>query len=378
MRPPVPIFRDRGRFVAIRFTAAIFLFSLLSSASTKFYDDDPLWEEVNSQDASRVKFYEPQLIYDVAENMFARPGDKDFDRRAQNVNTVDEVPDGSWFTNRTGRRALTPEQVARGSNTGHGPSPGKWAVIAAKSDGVTPGFTIRDSSGLVWFLKFDPPGYRGMATGTEVVVAKLFWALGYHITEYYISQLRPSDLIIDQSAVFTPPSGIKRAMHLSDINTLLKEVEGDPDGTYRVIASLSIPGKMVGRIRFYGTRPDDPNDLVSHENHRELRGYGVFAAWFNHAEEECSATIRPPSPWRTAPLASLAVPRSSTFSEGSQKYLLRADVGKPRESPCPVPVVPSAIVCVLPSFILLAIQLVGPAHRLPRPAAPAQAVDTAD
>jgi len=291
MRPPVPIFRDRGRFVAIRFTAAIFLFSLLSSASTKFYDDDPLWEEVNSQDASRVKFYEPQLIYDVAENMFARPGDKDFNRRAQNVNTIDEVPDGSWFTNRTGRRALTPEQVARGSNTGHGPSPGKWTVIAAKTDGVTPGFTIRDSSGLVWFLKFDPPGYRGMATGTEVVVAKLFWALGYHITEYYISQLRPSDLIIDQSAVFTPPSGIKRAMHLSDINTLLKEVEGDPDGTYRVIASLSIPGKMVGRIRFYGTRPDDPNDLVSHENHRELRGYGVFAAWFNHVDAKSINTL---------------------------------------------------------------------------------------
>ena len=184
MKPPVPIFRASGGLVAIRLTAAIFLFSLVSSASTKFYDDDPLWQEVNSQDASRVMFYEPQLVYDVAENMFTRPGDKDFNRRAQNTNTVDEVSDGSWFTNRAGRQGLTPEQVARGSNTSHGPSPGKWTVIAAKTDGVTPGFTIRDSSGLVWFLKFDPPGYRGMATGTEVVVAKLFWALGYHITEY--------------------------------------------------------------------------------------------------------------------------------------------------------------------------------------------------
>jgi hypothetical protein len=291
MKTPVPIFRSNGRFVAINLMAVIFFSSVMSSVSTKFYGDDPIGEEVNSQDASRVKFYEPQLIYDVAENMFARPGDKDFNRRAQNINTVDEVPDGSWFTNRAGRRTLTTEEVARGSNTGSGPSAGKWTIIAAKTDGVTPGFTIRDSSGLVWFLKFDPPGYRGMATGTEVVVAKLFWALGYYTTEYYISELRSTDLVIDKSAVFTPPSGIKREMRLSDINWLLKDVERDPNGTYRVIASLAVPGKMVGRIRFYGTRPDDPNDLVPHENHRELRGYGVFAAWFNHVDAKSINTL---------------------------------------------------------------------------------------
>ena len=47
----------------------------------------------------------------------------------------------------------------------------------------------------------------------------------------------------------------------------------------------------MGRIRFYGTRPDDPNDLVPHENHRELRGYGVFAAWFNHVDAKSINTI---------------------------------------------------------------------------------------
>jgi hypothetical protein len=291
MKTPVLTFRGSGRFVAISVVAAIFLSSVMSSVSTRFYGDDPIWEEVNSQDASGVRFYEPQLIYDLAENMFARPGDKDFNRRAQNINTVDEVPDGSWFTNRAGRRTLTSQEVARGSNTSSGPSAGKWTIIAAKTDGVTPGFTIRDSSGLVWFLKFDPPGYRGMATGTEVVVAKLFWALGYHTTEYYISKFRPTDLVIDKSAVFTPPGGIKREMRLSDIDWLLKEVERDPDGTYRVIASLAAPGKMVGRIRFYGTRPDDPNDLVPHENRRELRGYGVFAAWFNHVDAKSINTL---------------------------------------------------------------------------------------
>ena len=68
---------------------------------------------------------------------------------------------------------------SKGRTPPSGPAPGNWTVIAAKNDGVTPGFRIRDSNGQVWFLKFDPPGYRAMATGTEVVVTKLFWALGY-------------------------------------------------------------------------------------------------------------------------------------------------------------------------------------------------------
>ncbi len=61
--------------------------------------------------------------------------------------------------------------------------------MSAKSDGVTPGFTIRDSANQLWFVKFDPPGWRAMATGSEIVAAKLFWAAGYHTAEYHIAQL---------------------------------------------------------------------------------------------------------------------------------------------------------------------------------------------
>src|SRR4030095_14681581 len=128
-------------------------------ANPRFYTDDPIDRIVDSQDASGVQERDINLLYDTVENSVAWPGDHTPDVRAQNLNTVDEVPDSNWFTNRLGVRAVTVDELLKGPDTGTGPAPGKWTVIAAKNDGITPGFTVRDSSGQVWYLKFDPPGY---------------------------------------------------------------------------------------------------------------------------------------------------------------------------------------------------------------------------
>ena len=261
------------------------------AASPRFYPDDPLWEEPNTQDASNVQPWEIDLAWDLVETLFTNPGDPVPDKRAVNINTVDEVPNGAWFTNRAGMQPLTPAEVARGANESGGPAAGPWTVIEAKSDGITPGFTIRDPEGVVWFIKFDPPGRRGMATGAEVVVAKLLWALGYHTPEYYISRLRVDDLSIAEGTEMTAPGGRPRQMRMSDLTWLMRDADRDADGTYRVIASKALAGKPLGGFRFYGTRPDDPNDVFPHEHRRELRGYGVFAAWFNHVDAKSLNTM---------------------------------------------------------------------------------------
>jgi hypothetical protein len=262
-----------------------------SAAAQKFYPDDPISRIVDSQDASAVKERDIDLVYDTIENSLAWPGDQTANVRALNVNTVDEVPDSNWFTNRLGTRPLTVEELLKGPDTTTGPAPGTWTVIDAKNDGVTPGFTVRDSAGTVWFLKVDPPGYRAMATGTEVVVTKLFWALGYYVPEVHLAQLRPDQLVIDDTAQITPPSGNERAMKPSDIRALLRRAHRDPDGSYRVIASKSLDGRPVGGFRFYGVRSDDPNDTVPHEHRRELRAYGTFAAWLNHVDSKSINTL---------------------------------------------------------------------------------------
>ena len=137
------------------------------AATPKFYLDDPISRIEDSQDASEVKERDIDLVVDTLENSVARPGDSTPNVRAQNVNTVDEVPDSNWFTNRLGTRAITVEELLKGPDTVSGPAPGNWTVIAAKNDGVTPGFTVRDSAGQIWFIKFDPPGHRAMATGNR-------------------------------------------------------------------------------------------------------------------------------------------------------------------------------------------------------------------
>ncbi|MCI0605487.1 hypothetical protein L0156_21090 [bacterium] len=269
-------------FIFILFS---FLLAVASvNAEPKFYSDDPVWEEVDTQDASGVQEWDINLVYDLTVNLFTKPGDKTPNVRAQNINTVDEVPDSSWFTNRIGKKTLTAQDVAKGPDTTNGPASGTWLIVSGKNDGVTPGFTIEDRTGIKWFIKPDPPKYLAMATGTEVAVTKLFWALGFNVPETHIASMRVEDLQIAEDATVKTPSGKRRKMNKGDVNNMLRRAARNTDGSYRVIASKALEGKPLGGFRLHDTRPDDPNDVILHEHRRELRGYFVFAAWTNHVD----------------------------------------------------------------------------------------------
>lgn len=273
---------------------AILLLALLEFPAARangprFYVDDPLWTLHDTQDASGVAFYEFDADYDAIENMFAHPGEPE-DRVARDINTIGEVPDSSWFTNRVGHLPLTPDDVARGPDRTSGPAPGAWTIISAKTTGIMPGFVVRDTAGVVWFVKFDPVGYRGMASGAEVITTKLLWALGYHVPENHVALVAPGDFRIDPTATIRMPNG-RRAMRATDVPPVLRRAARDADGRYRVLASRQIDGKPAGPFRFYGVRPDDPNDYVPHEHRRELRGFGTFAAWLNHVDSKSINTL---------------------------------------------------------------------------------------
>ncbi|MGE0126257.1 MAG: hypothetical protein AB7U25_25295 [Vicinamibacterales bacterium] len=260
-------------------------------AAPRFYADDPLAREPETQDASAVEAWDIDLFVDLTTNLFGHPGDPVTNQRARNVNTADEVPDSSWFTNRIGARTLSAEAVARGPVAGAGPAPGPWTVIRPKSSGFAPGFTMRDSAGETWFVSFDPPGMPDAATSAIMVATKLFWALGYFQVDTHLGRIAPDQIRIADTAMMRLPTGRRRPMQRRDIDDVLRRSHRSADGTYRAALGRMLPGRVVGGFRYHGTRPDDPNDVVPHEHRRELRALKVFGAWTNLVDMKAGNTL---------------------------------------------------------------------------------------
>jgi hypothetical protein len=256
--------------------------ALLSAAPArsgpKFHPDDPVARVVDTQDASKVQERELSLYYDAIINLFGRPGAA-LVEKAQSVNSIDEVPDSTWYTN----RSIAADEMLRGPDDDTGPAPGKWTV-SRKANGVSPGFTIADERGKRYFVKFDPPGLPELGTSTEVIVTRLFHALGYNVPNANIVTLRRENLVIGKDATVRLRTGHRRPMRQSDIDEQLGRAHRDPDGSYRTVMSVALPGKPLGGFLYEGTRGDDPNDVIPHEHRRELRGLRVFSAWVNHTD----------------------------------------------------------------------------------------------
>ena len=220
--------------------------------------------------------------YDFVQNTFLKDADKT-EKRAVNVNTIDEVPDSSWFTHRLGTaEVMSIEDIVRGPFKGQPPQPGRWTVAGGKSEGISPGLTMKDSTGTLYFVKFDPKSNPEMASGAEVISTRFFYALGFHVPENYIALVRREDLELSPDARIRDEHGRRRPMTAADVDAVLARVARRPDGAYRILASKGISGKDLGPFRYYGTRSDDPNDIHPHEHRRELRALRVSAAWLNH------------------------------------------------------------------------------------------------
>jgi hypothetical protein len=265
--------------------------SAVSTKGLHFYPDDPIVREPESQDASRAQPFVIRDLYEMSVNLFITSGYKPSGMRAQNINTIDEVPNSSWFTNRIGSTALTAEQIVRGPILGAPPDSSHWTLTREKTSGVHPGFTARDAKGETWFLEFDPPYFPEGATGAVEAATKIFWALGYNQVESFLTTFDPKHADIDPKATLRRPSGARTRFAQDDVNSILERVARNADGTYRVVAGRLLPGKVLGGFRYEGTRPDDPNDIVPHEHRRELRALHVFGAWANLTDLKAANTL---------------------------------------------------------------------------------------
>ncbi len=260
-------------------------------AAQKFYPDDPLGVDDDRLPIAKPRERSISEVMDFLAATFAlRP--KGEAERAQNVNTLGEVPDSSWFTNRIGKREMTLEELAAGPDrTGPPDLSAPLLITSAKTEGITPGFFIRDAQGGRYLIKFDPLRHPRLATSAEVISTKFFHAFGYHVPENYLVNLRRDDFQIGPTAEITTEQGYRRKMYPRDLEKILEQVPFLPDGTVQIVASRLLEGAPLGPFRYHGTRRDDPNDIFPHENRRELRGLRVFAAWLNHDDSRSVNTL---------------------------------------------------------------------------------------
>jgi hypothetical protein len=235
----------------------------------------------------RPKEYKAPEIWDTVDNTIFMPLVDVLkvkqSSRALNVNSLDEVPDSSWLTNRIDAIAGNIAAFVQGACGDTAPDPkGPWTVVSGKPDGANPGFQVKDAAGQRYFFK--PDGGRGgeRQSIADLIGTRIHHAAGFntactrviyiHPGAFTISPKATAENFVGDKVPFTPEM-LKKALDY-----------GLKDGTGAVRGGLSqfLPGKPLGPWKDYGTRDDDPNDVIPHEKRRELRGTYIFGALLSH------------------------------------------------------------------------------------------------
>jgi hypothetical protein len=267
---------------SVRKTLSFVLVGVACHATTavaqKYLPDDPISKMPEVESAQKADVQSINALYDFVYHSakYKTPPATP----SLGINTLGEVPDSSWFTNRP---PLSIEALQKGARS-HGEPQPPFTVVAAKTEGVTPGFRIKDGRGLTYFVKVDPRTNPEMATAADVMGALFLYAAGYNVPENYILLARREDFRLSEKATITALSGKKHPMNQAQLGKILDAVPIESNGQIRLMASLSTSGRIIGPFRYEFIRSDDPNDLIPHDRRRDLRGLEVLFEWLNHTD----------------------------------------------------------------------------------------------
>jgi hypothetical protein len=214
-----------------------------------------------------------------------------------NVNALDEVPDSSWFENRISRSPQPAELLAQGPCAGLvSDLSGPWRVVAAKPEGLTPGFVF-ETGGQRYLAKLDGSPGSARATVADVLGSRLYHAAGYRVPCNAIAHFDAAKLELDPLAKSENAFGERVPLTREQLLGVVARALRRSDGSYRAMVSRYLEGRSLGPWRYHGVMAGDRNDVVAHEDRRELRGSRLLAAWTGHVDQREGNTL---AMWREA------------------------------------------------------------------------------
>jgi hypothetical protein len=247
----------------------------------------------------RPEEYVSPFAWDVADKTVFRPITQffamDVGFEAKNVNAVDEVPDSSWFTNRIGVRPFTVDELKQGScpKTMLDPAAdadGSWVIDQGKPNGANPGFRINIEGVGKFMLKADQAVEGEKATGATAIASRLYHAAGWWTVCDTVVYVPRRLLKLTPNLEYADNSGVKQKFDQAKLDSVLGAAQRRGDD-YRMLASRWLSGRTIGPFEYEETRDDDPNDVIAHEDRRDLRGARLMAAWLGHFDSREQNTM---------------------------------------------------------------------------------------
>lgn len=254
--------------------------------------EDPDRESFSPEPAFRSAPHAWNEVDQMVFRRFARMWRFDPGRESINVNAVDEVPSSSWYTRRLGHFDPSRNDLLEGPCRGVPEPVPPYSVRQLASDNGTDVLHIADARGRVYEFQLDALRQPERASAAEVIGSRVYHAAGYFVPCTRIVHFTAEELVLAEDA-HGVEDGIDTVLGFEQLEQALGRAHHRDDGFYRAAARAPLPGRRLGPWRYEGLRDGDYNDVVPHEDRRDVRAGYVLASWLNHydASERTTQTV---------------------------------------------------------------------------------------